>query len=202
MASINFPNFIGPVDGLFSDFLNNFKTQWGIYNSKGEPLTGFGLSIIGAIQSTESFTYDKRSVISNFPVQQGNFATYNKVKLPATPAVILNLTGTTSDRTQFLNTIDSAIQSNELLTIITPEIRYINYSVQSYNYSRTASKGANLLSVTLFLMEVIEISLSVASNTTIQNPSNPSDTALSNGGKVQASSADTQTTNAVQQNIG
>lgn len=197
MSTVNFPNFLGPIQDFGQDFLNNFEVEWGIYDQDGNSLTGLGLSLIGAIQSTHAFKYDKITRVSDFPVERGGFATYNKVELPALSTVVLNLTGSDSDRTQFLNQIDIACKSTKLYTIITPEIQYLNYSIQSYNYSRTAQKGATLLSVELMLMEVRQVTERFDNqNGKINGGKNPADSPSQKGGKVQPKTPSSQTANA------
>lgn len=187
MAFINIPNLFGPINNPIQDFINNWSSNWGIFDSTGQPLTGFGLSLIGATQSFYSLYYNKQTVVSNFPVEQGGFATYNKVLMPAMPMVTLNLTGNENDRTQFLNTIDNACQSTELFTIITPEIQYVNFTIEGYSYSRSAYHGTTLLSVILILEEVLQVQIDTGQGSTvaINNPANAGDSSSQSGGKIQ-----------------
>jgi hypothetical protein len=207
MATLSLPNFLGPVNNYLQDFLNNFETQWGIFDANGDPLTGFTMSLVGAIQSTYSFTFDRENQVSSFPVERGGFATYNKVRMPATPSIVLNLTGSISDGTQFLNAIENACNSTQLYSVITPQVQYINYTIQKYNYSRTASQGATLLSVEIFLMEVIQVSVQTipqtgGQNNSITNSNDPTAASSQSGGQVQPKAPSTQTTNAVNNSVG
>lgn len=170
---------------------------WGIYDQYGNPLvdnaglSGFLGTLASALGfssplSTSAVEYHKETRLSNFPVEQGSFATYNKVELPANPIVTLCMGGTESDRAALLNAIDAAVKSTDYYTVATPEITYVNYIIERYNYQRRSNRGANLLLVEVSLREVREIATAIYS--TVQYPNAQSDTALPahDNGKVQA----------------
>ena len=56
----------------------------------GNALDAAGL---GSTLSTNSVDFSKDTKVSDFPVEQGSFASYNKVETPASPIVTLCLTG-------------------------------------------------------------------------------------------------------------
>jgi hypothetical protein len=60
------------------------------------------------VVSTFSFDFVKETRISNFLVEGGHYASYNKVETPANPVVTLILEGSEDDRTHFLTAIDAA----------------------------------------------------------------------------------------------
>jgi hypothetical protein len=208
MATINLPNIFGPINNPIQDFINNFTAQWGIYNAAGQSISGFGLSLIGATQSTYSFNFRRQTRVSDFPVQSGGFASYNKVLLPANPIVTLALTGNESDRTQFLNSIEAATQSTELFSVVTPEVQYINYTLEEYNYSRTAQQGTTLLLVEISLKEIRQVSLQTSTvqtenqNSSITNSNDPTASPSASSGQVQSESLNMTTQNTVNSQLG
>jgi hypothetical protein len=144
---------IGTVENILIDALQQ-APQWGIFDSDGNQLgiSSSTASIISAIASqvtgansavvsTFSFDFVKETRISDFPVEGGHYASYNKVETPANPVVTLILEGTEDDRTHFLTAIDAACVSTDLYSVVTPEITYANYAVERYTYSRRASRG-------------------------------------------------------------
>lgn len=148
---------------------SHVDTQWGIWDAFGTPLadpakfTGFGGFALDALGlgsrlSTDGVCYSKETRVCDFPVERGGFASYNKVELPAEPAVTLALSGSEDDRATFLNAIDEACKSTALYSVVTPEVVYIDYTVESYDYERRNSKGATLLIVTLNLKEIRQVS--------------------------------------------
>jgi hypothetical protein len=125
--------------------------SWGIYDTDGNPLADEKLLSTGAVE------YSKETKISDFPLERGGFASYNKVETPANPRVTLYFTGSENERTEFLNTLDEAVKSTDLYSVVTPEMTYIEYSIEKYDYQRTHSKGANLLIVDLALREIRQV---------------------------------------------
>ena len=169
--------------------------EWGIFDSAGKPLgdprkiTGFlgALAqsagfLYGTTLSTGSVMYTKETKVSDFPVERGGFASYNKVESPGTPVVTLCFTGSESERTQFLAAIDFACKSTELYTVVTPEVQYPRHSVERYNYQRRSNGGATLLVVEISLKEIREVSAAYSQS---EIPKEPSAAPVVDSGKVQ-----------------
>lgn len=184
---------LGLVEGLIWRILQ-VQTQWGIFDSAGnvlgDPSVFTGLvgdalqSVgIGPTLSTNSLGYDKEMRVSDFPVERGGFAAYNKVELPATPVVTMALDATEADRTFYLNAVDAATKSTNLYNVVTPEVTYINYTIESYRYERRQTRGATLLMLELHLVEIREVS--AVFSQTIKDPKNPGATPQDNAGIVQ-----------------
>lgn len=206
VRSLNVPPIIQIGLGLTQSILLSSlqsPTRWGIFDSKGNQLgastdsNGVLQSIIlgpGTTLSTNAFEFVKETRISGFPVEQGGFASYNKVELPANPVVTLALAGSEIDRAAFLNAIDAACISTELYIVVTPEVNYVNYSIGRYNYVRRAERGATLLIVEISLEEIREVSASYSSvQTPINQPQNPNASPQTNSGIVQPAAPDQST---------
>lgn len=176
------------------------STKWGIYNDKGKPLvdTSFFLTALGIGQtlSTNSFTFSKETKVSDFPVEKGSFATYNKVEVPGSPIVVFAFGGTEGQRGIFLNALDAACKSTDLYDVVTPEVTYLDYAIESYNYTRQNTRGTSLLMVEVHLKEVKQVSAKYstsAQDAKIDKPKDPAATPPVNSGKVQAKTPDTST---------
>jgi hypothetical protein len=113
--------------------------NWGIFDASMQPvITG---------DSTISVAFRKQARVSDYPIEQGGFASYNKVQTPydsrltfacggsfsvnsviaaAGAAIAGNLSGALgaltgeAARTAFLDSIDAAEQSTDLYNIVTP----------------------------------------------------------------------------------
>ena len=201
VRSLNIPPAIqvslGIVQSLLASAVNN-PTQWGIFDANGNQLgllpNGNSLfqsiaSLVtggGPILSNNSTEFMRETRISDFPVEMASFASYNKVQLPANPTVTLALSGSESDRTAFLNSINAACVGTDLYSVVTPEVTYYNYSVERYNYVRRAERGASMLVVEISLKEIRQVSAAYSTvQTPISTPQNPAATPQSNSGLVQ-----------------
>ncbi|AFU62309.1 hypothetical protein AVV48_gp60 [Acinetobacter phage phiAC-1] len=126
-----------------------FGKKWGIFNE-------FGIPIILA-DSFVSMNHDAAASISKYPVEQGSFASYNKVNTPSMATVTLAKGGSdVNERQLFLAQLETLLKSTLFFYIITPEYVYMRYQLIGINKSRTAQNGATMLTVNLDLEEVLE----------------------------------------------
>lgn len=161
---------------------------WGIYDANGARI---GVDASGGVTiepGVLSFDYRKECRASDFPVEGGKFANYNKVETPAQPTVEIVFSGTSDQRAYFISAIDDACKSTDVYTVITPEVSYVNYTLESYNYQRSLSRGSHLYIVELQLVEIRTISAAY-SNSTTKNATSPYSKPQVDGGKVQGSMA-------------
>ena len=178
-------------------------SRWGIFDSEGNAvgnpqnliLESIGL---GSTLSTKSVEFTKETKVSDFPLEKGGFASYNKVEMPATPTVILCVSGRESARQAFLNDIDAACKSVDLYSVVTPEITYANYAIEKYNYQRKSEKGCTLLQVEISLKEVREVSAQFAK----AEPKQPAAAPQVDSGKVQAQKPSVSTLKSITDKIG
>lgn len=92
--------------------------------------------------------------ISDYPLEQGQFETYNKVALPFQSRVALTKGGTLSERQGFLSRIEEIRGNLTLYNVVTPERVYMDVNIERVTLDRTASNGAGLLNVELVLREI------------------------------------------------
>ena len=217
MASLISPALIPTVSlgGLESILWRAFRVQdqWGVYDSTGKALgdpaafTGLFGSVldalgIGSTLSTDSVEFCKETAVSDFPVERGGFASYNKVEAPAAPTVKLCMQGSEDNRKTFLAAIDKACMSTDLFTVMTPEVTYKGYSIERYDYQRRASHGATLLTVSLYLKEVRQVSAQFTKAQTVNSPKDAGAAPQVDGGKVQAQEPETSTLRAGVNKLG
>lgn len=200
--SPNFPTVVRSSLGIAQSIIWQTiqrNVQWGIFDSKGNALgdpsnlsglLGTFLNTIGLVSSpsTGSVDYSKETRVSDFPIEGGKFASYNKVEMPSTPVVTLIFNGTESDRSAFLAQIDKACKSTDLYTVATPTTTYINHTIERYNYQRRSNRGATLFVVEIFLKEVRQVSAiySKSNKGEIGKAKDAKATPQVDGGKVQA----------------
>lgn len=123
----------GPVYGIFLDHLP--------------------IPVIAA-DNYVKFEHKEHYEISTYPVEQGSFLSYDKVKIPAEIRVRVSAGGSIFTRQALLNTIDLAMPTTGLYDVVTPEKVYLNYNFVGREMVREADSGAGLISVEITLMEV------------------------------------------------
>jgi len=173
--------------------------SWGIFNDSG----------VKVINPDNIFAFSDRAEWreSDYPVQRGAFASFNKVVVPFEDTVRMTKGGSLSDRTAFLASIDAIAGDTNVYSIRTPEKTYTNMNVLRRELLRRSSEGAYFLEVDIFFRNIIEQDpqySSTAANTA--NAVNPSALPAVNQGNVQlvplasaASSASAQAAAAIAQ---
>ena len=127
-----------------------FGNYWGIFSQNGIPLL--------LVDNVASVKYESKSQISNAPVEQGSFASYNKIAEPYSVSVMMTkASGGVMQRAAFLSLLESFTQSTNLFMVITPEAIYPNCNIVSYDYARDASDGARMIKANIHLQEVREV---------------------------------------------
>jgi len=204
--SPNFPPLAGIGLGVLEGIIwRSFQinSRWGIFDNQGRALGNPQNLIlesigIGSTLSTASVEFTKETRVSDFPLEKGGFASYNKVELPAEPIVTLNISGSDSARQAFLNDIDKACKSTDLYDVVTPEITYKGYAIERYNYQRKSERGCTLLRVEIGLKEVREVSAQF----TKAAPKQPGAQPQVDNGKVQAQQPSVSTLKSITDKIG
>lgn len=142
------------------------KVQWGVYKQVPPPsapgadglttVTVQGnLTPVVVPDSILEFSYRNESDISDYPVQDGAFASYNKVANPFETSVRLSKGGSQSDRTAFLGQIEQILGTLDMYFILTPEKTYSNINPYRFELTRRGAGGAYFLTeVDLFFREV------------------------------------------------
>jgi hypothetical protein len=150
------------------------SSQWGVF------LNGDPVVICDNVLSME-FRQDFK--ISNYPVEQGAFANYNKVQQPMEVKFRFSTGGSSAKRSNMLNSIGAVIGDTNLYDVVTPDATYIGFNFTHQDYRRNAQDGAGLLSVDVSVEEVRSASL-IVSNTgtgTSTTPANGGTTTVESG---------------------
>lgn len=167
--------------------------QWGLFDEGGDPVL--------VASSVAAIEYNRDWTISDYAQEQGAFFSYNKVITPFRGIVTFWVGGSVFDRAQFLAAAEPAVASLDLVTLVTPEISYVNANIMHYSYRREARQGVTLLRVDVWVEEVIPIGVASFSatqsvngaatqnNGTVQ-PQTPSPTLVPGGALMAPSTAD------------
>lgn len=141
--------------------------SWGVFDSNG----------VKVINPDNIFAFSDRAEWreSDYPVQKGAFATFNKVVVPFEDTLRMTKGGSLSDRVAFLKSIDDIAGDTNQYSIRTPEKTYTGMNILRRELLRRSSEGAYFLEVDIFFRNVIEqnpqYSTAAANTANAQNPS-------------------------------
>lgn len=153
---------------------------WGVFDSDNNPVL--------TPDSIIDFSTRQEYRVSDFPVQQGQFASYNKVTLPFEISIKMTSGGTVDDRTQFLNEVTQVAASTDLYTIVTPEKTYLDCNATHSEVTRRGKDGAYWLDdVEMHFRQIIQVTAQYSTTATqpTQNAQNPAAVPAINSGQVQ-----------------
>ena len=159
-----------------SSILNKATNKWTLTNSSGSTLVEF----------TSFLSMDLRNEgqVVNSGVEQGSFASYNKVTSPLELDVQLGFSGTDSELQTVLDTLTKLQEGTDLVNVVTPNAEYEDLSLEAFSYSRKRENGLGVLFVDLSFVEIKEVSTSYTSTTL---------STKTNRGKVQTSTVSSTT---------
>lgn len=120
--------------------------QWGIFTADGRPLV--------IPDTVESLDYRAEARISDYPVENGGFQSYDKVVLPYDARVVMICDGTNQDKTSFLLNLERARLSLDTFVVLTPDVVYPNVNIIHYDYRRTRQRGATMIYAEIWLQEI------------------------------------------------
>lgn len=180
------------------------QPQWAIYRAN-QPRGGGVVVTVGgvSVRSTNptqtdrtpvvvpdsfgEFSYRNEWSVADFPVQDGAFASYDKVSNPFEIVIRMYKGGSKQARKRFLDSIEAIAGTLELYDIVTPERTYLNVNVTRYELSRRGAGGAYFLSeVDLFFREIRTVTASYSATAVeTQNAQDPSAAPVVNTGSVQ-----------------
>lgn len=147
-------------------FLGAPSMPWGIY-SGGSPVV--------TAESVLAFDYRKQYSLSDYPVERGSFEDFDKVELPFDVVFRFVTGGGPNSHKAMLQSIDAALKTLTLYTVVTPDAVYPSVNLTHADYSRSGQQGLGLLAVDVWGMQVREVVTTGASATT-KDPSSASQT--------------------------
>ena len=100
-----------------------------------------------------NFEYKVDHKIPNYPIQNGSFASYNKIALPYEIKIRVTKKGI-SNISSFINQILILLNSVQILAVVTPDRIYNSVNLIHFDYKKEAVNGATLLIADLTFEEV------------------------------------------------
>lgn len=147
-----------PVTGDTSSEIGGSSSapQWGIFDDGGNAVI--------VPDSIVSVSWKGSYRVISYPIEQGNFETYNKVQEPFEVRIVMRKGGSPSDRQAFISTLDTIRKSLSLYTATTPEVSYASMNITDVQYERRADAGATVIEPTIVLQEINVTATSTFSN--------------------------------------
>lgn len=150
----------------------NTASQWGVFRQDGAPLAD--------IDNVEALEFMLEAVISDYPIEQGGFASYNKVIRPFESRVSLTKGGTVESRAAFIESVNEAWQSVDLFNIVTPECVYLDVNVTGVRRAIHAESGVGLTKLDVAFTKVRQ-----SARLAFIDVLNPASSGQANDGSVQ-----------------
>jgi hypothetical protein len=163
--------FLGISDAL-DLLIGSEQVQWGVFTKAGNP--------VAIADSVLSFDYRNGSRMSDYPVEQGAFASYNKTSDPYEVRIRMVRAGSERERTDFIFALEAAAASLDTFEVRTPEIYYTGANIDSFDYRRETRNGAGVIIAELHLREIRE-----PMNAVLYSPKAPGAAAPQSQGQVQ-----------------
>ena len=188
--------FLGATQALGVDLLNTGAPAYVIVTAgTSASAGGFIASAAGQIggasggkpvltpDSVVSLEWHGEERISDYPVQNGQFVSYNKVKVPFDLRMVMTCQGLNvvqealqsvtqsldqalsniglafgqpMSRDAFLKQLDTMLESTDLYDVVTPDKVYQNVNLVGYNHAKQDTKGAVMIIAELMFREVRE----------------------------------------------
>ena len=148
--------------------------QWGVFDStSNKPVI--------VPDTVAAFEFKLEYSVPDYPIEQGGFASYNKVARPYDARFTMSKGGSQADRTTFLTSVQTVVANLTLYNVATPEYTWTNANLVHWDIKRTSDKGATLLTVELWLREIRVAPAPAFASTKAVSGQSPN-----NGGTVQA----------------
>lgn len=130
----------------------SLKLPWGIY---------LDLVPVVVAQTVTAFGYDQKYQISTFPVEQGGFASYNKVYTPFEINLRFSSGEDLATRQALLNSIAAIIGDTNIYDVVTADAVYTGVNLTESRYRQTANEGLGLIQVDVTATQVRTIATSL-----------------------------------------
>lgn len=169
------PDLLGGGPNLLTRDLAAFgiiPPLWGIFNEDGEAVV--------TADNVVAMEYKNEWSVADAPLERGAFESYDKVDTPFSVRLTFSSGGSFRNRQALLDSIDEIAPDINKYDVVTPEKTYVSMNVVHVDYRRTATNGAGLISVSVWLQQIREDAVAETANS-----AEPSGATVKDGGQVQ-----------------
>jgi hypothetical protein len=182
------------ADAVGLPFFGSGAAEWGIFR-RGAPVV--------VCDNVVAFDHKADWAISDYPVEGGQFESYNKVTIPYDVRLVFTAGGSEANRAALLNSLRAIVGDLNYYDAVSPEAVYTPVNLVHLDYRRTAQNGVGLIIVSVWCRQVRQVKSSTAgaaggadatgSDTpsatgSIGDAASPSGADQVNGGAVQSTS--------------
>lgn len=155
-----------------------YPKGWGVFDA--------GLFAVFDVDTMVDLRQSARTKVADFPIEDGGFVSYDKVREPFASKVRLAVSG--ADRVQqFLAALDEVVADFNLYSIVTPDRVYTPVTMEGYDYARGRERSATMVTVDLEFREIRQVAPAYATVAiTPTQAKNPASASKQNVGKQQA----------------
>lgn len=164
--------FLGAGE-LVNTILGSEPVLWGVFKDDGQPITDY--------DSVVSVDYREDSRVSDYPIEEGSFASFNKVQNPFSKQVLISCGGSLERRAAFQVDLRAAQKSITLYTVITEDGTFENCNLVSIDWARSHQDGAHIIKAYCEFREI-----RVRGTTAFSQTQDPSGASPQSNGQVQA----------------
>jgi hypothetical protein len=158
------------AEDIFSDIFGFLGPEWGIFLD-GVPALPYNAVI--------DFDYKQDWPVSDYPVEDGGFQSYDKVQLPFDIRIRVASGGSDLERQALLDAIEDAANTLDLFDVVTPEKTYSSCNITHYDYRRASHAGVGVIVLDIWLVEI-----RITSTSTFSSTKNPTTSGQQNTGAV------------------
>lgn len=161
--------------------------NWSIYDAGGNVAVPFDTFF--------ACTVKQENKVAQNPVEKGGFVDYNKSGSPINLGVVLGKTGSGGELAAMLDALDRLVSGTELVSIVTPEKTFLDFTLSGYDYDRKTENGIDRLLASLTFEEVrqVEAEYSNGQIPPVKSPKQASDKSAKQAGKQTTQDAKAET---------
>ncbi len=158
-----------------SEFVNSIigsePVLWGVFDESGESIAEY--------DSFVSVSYRDDSNVSDYPIENGGFAAYNKVDQPFSVRVTLTCGGDVDRRNAFTEALKRARRSLDLFTVLCEDGEFEKCNLIAVDWERRQEQGAHRIVAMCEFQEIRE-----RSTTAFSTPQSASGYELNKQGQI------------------
>ena len=143
------PTLLSAAEGAIMDLISASPT-WGVFQPGSNTPAVVVDSVIEAAASRES-------PVSEYRLETGSFASYNKVQKSFAAPLVLAKGGTEAERTAFLIWLKNAVNTTTLFDVRWPEGAWSSATLEAYRISRHSHSGVTVIYAECIFKEVRQV---------------------------------------------